>query len=90
MLWELQCDSEANKTCWQYDNQQLAYTMLGMAASLRFLSICFYTSALCSYKPAENELEKDETKTLLKKDTDDNENGSHPIMSSYKALLQSE
>ena len=65
-LWERECDSNEKKNCWTYDNAQLAYTMIGMAAVMRCLSICFYTGALYSYKPAEEETE--EKTALFKKD----------------------
>ncbi|XP_072038988.1 solute carrier organic anion transporter family member 4A1-like [Amphiura filiformis] len=86
LLWERECDSDETKNCWQYDNKQLAYTMIGMAAVLRFLSICFYTGALCTYKPAEDGLEgvESETTALFKKDTENGSVITHS--SSYKAI----
>ena len=84
LLWEYECSNDS-RTCWSYDNTQLAYTMIGLAMGLRFLSICFYTGALCTYRPVEEGGEEDgdnEASALFKKG-----DGSITIsQSSYKAI----
>ena len=61
LVWEEdECDD--TRTCWIYDNGDLALYSFLMLAALRILSIIFLIGTLMTYKPSLDAVEGDEDK----------------------------
>ncbi|NXL39955.1 SO4C1 protein, partial [Glaucidium brasilianum] len=49
-LWDInECKTEG--ACWVYDNERMAYLLMGISAACKIITIIFVVMAVCLYKP---------------------------------------
>ncbi|KFP73073.1 Solute carrier organic anion transporter family member 4C1, partial [Acanthisitta chloris] len=49
-LWDIN-EYKAKGACWVYDNERMAYLLMGISAACRIISIIFVVMAVLFYKP---------------------------------------
>ncbi|XP_061874865.1 solute carrier organic anion transporter family member 4C1 [Colius striatus] len=49
-LWDVsECNTKG--ACWSYDNERMAYLLMGISAACKIITIVFVVMAMCLYKP---------------------------------------
>ncbi|XP_056181709.1 solute carrier organic anion transporter family member 4C1 [Falco biarmicus] len=49
-LWDIN-ECKTKGACWVYDNERMAYLLMGISAACKIITIVFVVIALCLYKP---------------------------------------
>ncbi|XP_048148465.1 solute carrier organic anion transporter family member 4C1 isoform X1 [Corvus hawaiiensis] len=49
-LWDIN-ECETKGACWVYDNERMAYLLMGISAACKTITIIFVVMAVCFYKP---------------------------------------
>ncbi|NXQ83759.1 SO4C1 protein, partial [Nyctibius grandis] len=49
-LWDIN-ECKTKGACWVYDNERMAYLLMGISAACKIISIIFVVMAVCLYKP---------------------------------------
>ncbi|KFO95278.1 Solute carrier organic anion transporter family member 4C1, partial [Calypte anna] len=49
-LWDIN-ECHTTGACWVYDNESMAYQLMGISAACKLITIIFVVIAVCLYKP---------------------------------------
>ncbi|KFW72155.1 Solute carrier organic anion transporter family member 4C1, partial [Pygoscelis adeliae] len=49
-LWDIN-ECKTKGACWVYDNERMAYLLMGISAACKIITIIFVVMAVCLYKP---------------------------------------
>ncbi|XP_074992699.1 solute carrier organic anion transporter family member 4C1 [Calonectris borealis] len=49
-LWDIN-ECKTKGACWVYDNERMAYLLMGISAACKIITIIFVVTAVCLYKP---------------------------------------